>query len=42
MSKDNILYRGDVADYFLDSGGELSGLLLKRTERFQYDKLKRG
>jgi hypothetical protein len=40
MSKDNILYRGDVADYFLDSGGELSGLLLKGTERFQYDKLK--
>jgi hypothetical protein len=31
MSKDNILYRGDVADYFLDSAGELSGLLLKGT-----------
>jgi hypothetical protein len=40
MSKDDILYRGDIAEYFLDSGGELSGLLLKNPERFQYEKLK--
>lgn len=40
MSKDNILYRGDVAEHFLDSGGELSGLLLKNAQRFQYEKLK--
>jgi len=40
MSKDDILYRGDIAEYFLDSGGELSGLLLKNPERFQYEQLK--
>jgi hypothetical protein len=40
MSKDNILYRGDVAEHFLDSDGELSGLLLKNAQRFQYEKLK--
>lgn len=40
MSKDDILYRGDVTQYFLDSSGELSGLLLKNHERFQYEKLK--
>lgn len=40
MSKDDILYRGDIAEYFLDSGGELSGLLIKNPERFQYEKLK--
>lgn len=40
MSKDDILYRGDIAEYFLDSSGELSGLLLKNPERFQFEKLK--
>ena len=40
MSKDDILYRGDIAEYFLDASGELSGLLLKNPERFQYEKLK--
>lgn len=40
MSKDDILYRGDIAEYFLDSSGELSGLLIKNPERFQYEKLK--
>jgi hypothetical protein len=40
MSKDDILYRGDIAEYFLDSGGDLSGLLLKNAERFRYEKLK--
>lgn len=40
MSKDDILYRGDIAEYFLDSTGDLSGLLLKNAERFQYEKLK--
>jgi hypothetical protein len=40
MSKDDILYRGDIAEYFLDSSGELSGLLIKNAERFQYEKLK--
>lgn len=40
MSKDNILYRGDIPDYFLDASGDLSGLLLKNAERFQYEKLK--
>jgi hypothetical protein len=40
MSKDDILYRGDIAEYFLDSNGELSGLLIKNPERYQYEKLK--
>src|SRR2546423_1310869 len=40
MSKDDILYRGDIAEYFLDCSGELSGLLLKNPERFQFEKLK--
>ncbi len=40
MSKDNILYRGNVADHFLGVNGELSGLLLKDTQRYKYDKLK--
>lgn len=39
MTRDNILYRGDVADHFLGSAGELSGLLLKDAQRFQRDKL---
>jgi hypothetical protein len=39
MTKGNILYRGNVADYFLGTSGELSGLLLKAAQRFQYDKL---
>ena len=40
MSKDNILYRGDVEQPFLDATGDLSGLLLKNAQRFQYEKLK--
>jgi len=40
MSKDDILYRGDIAEYFLDFNGNLSGLLVKNPERFQYEKLK--
>jgi hypothetical protein len=40
MSKDDILYRGDIAEYFLDPSGALSGLLLKNPERFQFEKLK--
>ncbi len=40
LSKDNILYRGSVVDHFLGVNGELSGLLLKDAQRFQYDKLK--
>jgi uncharacterized membrane protein (DUF485 family) len=40
MSKDNILYRGNVADYFLGVNGELSGLLLNSAQRYKYDKLK--
>jgi hypothetical protein len=40
MSKDDMLYRGDVEQYFLDSAGDLSGLLLKNAQRFQYEKLK--
>ncbi len=40
MSKDDILYRGDIAEYFLDSSGDLSGLLIKTPERYQYETLK--
>lgn len=40
MTKDNLLYRADVANHFLGTDGELSGLLLKNTQRFQYDRLK--
>jgi len=40
MSKDNILYRGNVVDHFLGANGELSGLLLRDTQRYQYEKLK--
>jgi hypothetical protein len=40
MSKDDILYRGEVLEYFLSANGQLSGLLLHGTERFQYEKLK--
>jgi len=32
---DGILYRGTVGDYFLDTAGSLSGMLLKNTERFR-------
>lgn len=32
---DGILYRGRVGDYFLDSTGGLSGLLMKDAERFR-------
>lgn len=32
---DGILYRGSVGDYFLDTAGCLSGLLLKNAERFR-------
>jgi hypothetical protein len=39
LSKDNILYRGSVVEHFLGVKGELSGLLLKNAQRFQYDKL---
>lgn len=39
MSKDNLLYRGNVADYFFGASGELSGLLLKEAQRYQYDRL---
>ena len=31
----DILYRGRVGDYFLDTGGKLSGLFLKDVERFR-------
>lgn len=31
----NRLYRGRVGDYFLNKSGELSGLLLKKVDRFQ-------
>src|SRR5262249_40557553 len=41
LSSDNILYRGDVGDHFLNKDGELSGILLRNAQRFQYDKLKR-
>jgi len=34
MSKDDILCRGEIAEYFLDSAGELSGLLIKNAERY--------
>jgi hypothetical protein len=40
MSKDDMLYRGDVEQYFLDFAGDLSGLLLKNAQRFQYERLK--
>lgn len=40
MTKDNLLYRADVANHFLGTDGELSGLLLKNAQRFQYDRLK--
>lgn len=40
LSKDNILYRGNVDEYFLGANGELTGLLLREAQRFQYDKLK--
>jgi hypothetical protein len=40
VSKDNILYRGEIVDHFLGVNGELSGLLLRGAQRFQYDKLK--
>jgi hypothetical protein len=39
LSKDGILYRGSVVEHFLGSNGELSGLLLKDAQRYQYDKL---
>lgn len=39
ITRDNILYRGNLADYFIGSVGELSGLLLKSAQRFQRDKL---
>jgi len=32
---DGILYRGIVGDYFLDTAGSLSGILLKNAERFR-------
>jgi hypothetical protein len=40
LSKDNILYRGNIVDHFLGVNGELSGLLLSGAQRFQYEKLK--
>ncbi|MGA2645745.1 MAG: hypothetical protein ABSF15_13615 [Candidatus Sulfotelmatobacter sp.] len=40
MSKDNILYRGNVVEHFLGTNGELSGLLLKDAQRYRYEKLK--
>lgn len=40
LSKDNLLYRGSVADHFLGVNGELSGLLLRDAQRYQYDRLK--
>jgi hypothetical protein len=40
LSKDDILYRGNIVDHFLGVNGELSGLLLTGAHRFQYDKLK--
>jgi hypothetical protein len=40
LSKGDVLYRGNIVDHFLGVNGELSGLLLTRAQRFQYDKLK--
>jgi hypothetical protein len=40
MSKDDILYRGNVVDHFLGPNGELSGLLLNGAQRYDRDKLK--
>jgi hypothetical protein len=40
LSKDEILYRGNIVDHFLGLNGELSGLLLSGAHRFQYEKLK--
>jgi hypothetical protein len=40
LSKDDILYRGSIGQYFLGMNGELSGLLLSGAHRFQYEKLK--
>lgn len=39
MTIDNHLYAGTVADYFLRSDGELSGLLLKDFRRFRFQNL---
>jgi hypothetical protein len=39
LSKDDILYRGNIADYFLGVNGELSGLLLNGAQRFRYQQL---
>jgi hypothetical protein len=40
MSKDDILYRGNVVDHFLGVNGELSGLLLRDAQRYKYEELK--
>jgi hypothetical protein len=40
LSKDDILYRGNIIDHFLGVNGELSGLLLSGAHRFQYERLK--
>ncbi len=40
LNKDDVLYRGNIVDHFLGVNGELSGLLLSGTQRFQYLKLK--
>ncbi len=36
LTSNNRLYQGEVADYFLEPSGQLSGLLLKDFRRFKY------
>lgn len=38
LTSDNHLYRGQVAEYFLDGEGRLRGLYLTRAQRFQRDR----
>jgi hypothetical protein len=37
LSSENVLYQGQVSDYFLNAEGELSGILLSRARRFDRD-----
>jgi hypothetical protein len=38
LTSDNHLYRGQVAEYFLDGDGKLRGLYLTRAQRFQRER----
>lgn len=41
MTSDDHLYDGELGDYFLDSGGNLSGLLIKNVRRFRYEEYRK-